>query len=102
MAGCVPVNTRNSQLTVPESKLGISRARAARLLVGNRSRQWARAPTRWNRSVYGVGGSVVGLEARSGREEPQLNGSLFEHCRVSSRAKTLAEKNPPLRMAQLG
>jgi hypothetical protein len=55
-----------------------------------------------NRSVCGVGGSVVGLEARSGREEPQLYGSLCEHYRVSSRATVLAEKSPSLRMAQLG
>jgi hypothetical protein len=42
------------------------RERAARLLVGNDFREWARAPTCGNRSACGVGDSSVRLEARLG------------------------------------
>jgi len=65
----------------------------ARLLLGNHYRQWARVPTRGDRSVCGVGDSVARLEARVGREEPQAsNGSLCEHYGGSSRATNLGRR----------
>jgi hypothetical protein len=84
-----------------EKKPGISERARCATAGGNHSRQWARAPTCGNRSACGVGDSLVCLEARLRREEPQAcNGSLCEHYRGEfachrSGSSWLTEKNLP-------